>query len=529
MHILRLTIDGNQANNPTGGAGVILLNYRVLIRDVVVKDVRTDGIVVSDMNAAGRVINNTAVENRIESTRIVNPLRHGILVLDTLKSRRLTDGYIENSVVEGAGGTGMRIERAAGWFISGNRVSASGGTGMYLDQVWGTFVRDNVIDGFGGGASTGTRYGVQIINLISGRPSDLHDNVVTTAEIPGLVYRYYSLRVVGGISQSLVLRQNLAFRSAGAGSSSVGYELIAPSGATLSVRSSDNTTMGGPTQYTTSGVVKMTNAPGTNPTPNADVRAFTADDTWVKPLGGYKTVRVVVIGGGGGGASGRPTSLGTVGSGGGGGGGGALSTTTFPYSAVPSSVPVQVGVGGAGAPGDATAGASGNPGTRTSFGALLSADGGAGGVALPAAAGPAAGGVHAGGTGGLPATNGTDGGTGGKAASGGGGAGGGITVFGVPCNGGNGGGSTVTSRDGGLGGLALLVDGANADPQSVDGEPNPGPGGGGGAASILGAGGAGGAGARWGGGGGGGGASLAGFPSGSGGGGASGYVLVITS
>jgi hypothetical protein len=98
---------------------------------------------------------------------------------------------------------------------------------------------------------------------------------------------------------------------------------------------------------------------------------FTANGTWNKPTGA-KLIRVQVQGGGGAGGGAGATGAGQA-SAGGGGQGGAYAESWILASAVGSSVAVTVGAGGTG-----VSGATGNAGGTSSFGALVSAAGGAG-------------------------------------------------------------------------------------------------------------------------------------------------------
>lgn len=106
--------------------------------------------------------------------------------------------------------------------------------------------------------------------------------------------------------------------------------------------------------------------------PFAGVRAYASPGvfTWNVPVGVKKAWVTVIGGGGGGGRSG------TSGIGSGGGGGGGLSQKLVDLSGV-SSIAVTVGAGGLGA---SVAGEAGETGGASSFGVLLSATGGVGGM-----------------------------------------------------------------------------------------------------------------------------------------------------
>ena len=102
--------------------------------------------------------------------------------------------------------------------------------------------------------------------------------------------------------------------------------------------------------------------------------------TWNKPLTGLKYVEVCCVGAGGGGGGGRKSAAPCQG--GTGGGGGAIVWATFDAALLASSYQINIGAGGAGGAG-ATAtgnGTTGTSGGTSSFGTLVIAQGGSGGI-----------------------------------------------------------------------------------------------------------------------------------------------------
>jgi hypothetical protein len=262
-------------------------------------------------------------------------------------------------------------------------------------------------------------------------------------------------------------------------------------------------------------------------------QTFTSSGTWTKPSGA-SLVLVRVWGAGGGGAGGTVGAVSTSKSGGSGGGGGAFYEKFFYASELASTVSVTIGAAGTGGA-SATVGVAGG---QTSFGTLVTANGGTGG-----AFGGSTGGSAQGITSSTSANVGLLAGVGGSSLSyygGGGSSTLGSTGSQSILGGGGGGGSGWESSGnvlfaGGLGGQSGLATGVGSAGTSSAGAPTAGGaatsagcGGGGGGSAQTTNGGAGGAGAFPGGGGGAGGTTRTGFSGGAGGAGAAGYCEVYT-
>ena len=276
------------------------------------------------------------------------------------------------------------------------------------------------------------------------------------------------------------------------------------------------------------------------PAGGADVRLYTANDTWTNPSPSTpKRVFVRLVGGGGGGGSGRKGAAGATRCGGGGGGGAAVVefwTLTTELSGTES---VVVGAGGTGGASQTTNTTNGNPGVAggdTTFAGTTAIGGNSG-----------TGGTATAGTAGAATTNASIIGVGVAATAAGGAAGASgvagvaaaTVIFHAPTGGGGGGGHDAANvvRAGGNGGsmgsagsITLISGGTGGasgggNGSAGNGVRGSGTGGGGGGSG----GGNGGNGGGFGSGGGGGAAGTDSVTnSGKGGDGAPGYVLIIT-
>ncbi len=227
--------------------------------------------------------------------------------------------------------------------------------------------------------------------------------------------------------------------------------------------------------------------------PVTDIQTFNSNGTWTKPSGGLK----VLVQMWGGGASGAKTQNGGGGSGG--GGGGMYLEGWFNAADLAGTVAITIGTGGTAISANDT---NGNDGVATTFGSLLSARGGYGGIR-----GAGGGNDGTGGAGGRPHAGGTaisgifpDGAV--SSVGGAGlysGAGGGATLASTAYAGGastfgGAGGGGASSTNQGAGGTSTYGGNGSAGVSTGSASAGSVPGGGGGAAVSAGNSGAGGAG-----------------------------------
>lgn len=135
------------------------------------------------------------------------------------------------------------------------------------------------------------------------------------------------------------------------------------------------------------------------------IQTFSANGTYT-PTTGMDYCIIECLGGGGAGGGAQATTAAQF-SAGTGGGGGEYSRGTFSAATIGASQSVTIGAAGAG-----SSGATGGNGGNTSVGALISSNGGSGGLVMPASTGGQAGGGvgGTGGSGGQVRTPGNDGG-----------------------------------------------------------------------------------------------------------------------
>ena len=193
IHISNLRINGNREHNSTGH-GVALMNYNSSVEDCFVTACPDDGIHVSDRNAAGTVIANSCVETRIVGNKVNNCSGHGIMVLDTDFSGRLTDGYCIRNIVSNTDDDAIVIARSSGWWVSENHAYTCQRDGIVVGALWNTYLVNNEVDRFGDAQGGELFCGFRVESILDGRPSVISGNVASTTEYSNDSYRYYSIR-----------------------------------------------------------------------------------------------------------------------------------------------------------------------------------------------------------------------------------------------------------------------------------------------------------------------------------------------
>lgn len=185
------------------------------------------------------------------------------------------------------------------------------------------------------------------------------------------------------------------------------------------------------------------------------VRVYTAGATWTKPSGiKYALIRVQAAGGGGGGTTANTSSFA------GGGGAGSYGERTVAAASLGATETVTINAAGLG-----FSSANGSAGGTASFGALVTCNGGAGGLKGTGASANGGAGGTAGAGGDINLAGQAGGAGGGSSGTGGqseiGGAGGASVTTGTgntaPNYGGGGGGSAITTSAGGDGGPGIVI------------------------------------------------------------------------
>lgn len=246
--IENLTIDGNKANNSSSTAcGIALTNFRTWVVDCDIINTPKDGIRFTDTTANGtNIVTNSCVENRIMNCRIDTTGGDGVRVL--AGSNTNTDGYLANCIISNTTGSGVNLDRSAGWHITGNHLYSIKLNGIYANNAYGTFITNNYVEDFGGQATASAYYvGIEVVQL-TGRPSTISGNFVGCAESSASVggYQYYNLvSAFGSTDSHMIFTGNMAHGPASPTNKGIGYVMQSNGGGSTSIIYASNNDIDG--------------------------------------------------------------------------------------------------------------------------------------------------------------------------------------------------------------------------------------------------------------------------------------------
>lgn len=210
VSIRHLKLDGNSANN-TGAqtTGIIMRSWLSVIEDVLITDMSSDGLRLTNKSANGTGLKATQVNGRISANFIEKSGRYGIYVEDSQNS--VTDWTLTDNWIGESGVDGIHLEDAAGWMIERNNIYREHHNAIYADRIFGTSISDNYIGGFGETKDAGIWYGIYATvqggasSTISGNRISNHGANQNGNNNPGATYRYLALAGVNyGVGQVTV-------------------------------------------------------------------------------------------------------------------------------------------------------------------------------------------------------------------------------------------------------------------------------------------------------------------------------------
>ncbi len=184
VHVANLYFDGNSSNNTkppaNGGHGIIFMSSDSIIRECWFVNISCTAIVFSDVNLAGNVIINSAIENHVLNCKVNVAGQYGIWVRDQGEGT-CTDGYIRDCVINMTTDTSIFLERGAGWFLSGNHVYDCVKSGIVVNNAWATSIVANEIDGYGTDPTVAVNYYTGIgVTCIGPRPTIVEGNIIVS-------------------------------------------------------------------------------------------------------------------------------------------------------------------------------------------------------------------------------------------------------------------------------------------------------------------------------------------------------------
>jgi hypothetical protein len=236
-----LTLEGNREANPRAGDGLVLRSWASVVEDVLVLGANRHGIRVTNPSANGTLLGNTQVNGRISACHVAESGGSGIRVEDP--GNAVTDWQLTDNWVAGAGGAGISLDNAAGWYVERNHVYGVAGGAIAAERLFGSSVSDNYIEDFGG-------FGIRASVQGEAASTVAHNRVVGPS---GGVSAFVSVRVNYGAAAVAVVANTI--RGSGAG---IGFDYQAGAGTTAMIASTGNLVTGVTTPRRVSSGVTVT-------------------------------------------------------------------------------------------------------------------------------------------------------------------------------------------------------------------------------------------------------------------------------
>lgn len=176
ISIRQMTLDGNSLKNQQAQTdGIIMRSWLSSIEDMLITDMRGNGIRLTNKSANGTELTTTQVNGHISDNQINQSGLHGIYVEDSQNA--VTDWTLIDNWIAFSGMDGIHLENAAGWTIERNHIYGVPQNAIYAHRLWGTSVSDNLIEDFGETDSPGTWHGIYA-SIQGGATSTISNNRV---------------------------------------------------------------------------------------------------------------------------------------------------------------------------------------------------------------------------------------------------------------------------------------------------------------------------------------------------------------
>lgn len=156
--VSNLGINANRANQSSGaGHGVALLTFWDDLQYVEVQNCLGNGIHYSATRRDGTEITGSSVEHHLFRCVVRNVNGYGIRVYDpTPSAQTITDGWLNDCVVQNVGFDGIRVDSSAGWRVEGCHLYGLPQHGIHMGRADSTRVEGNYIETWGTSATPGT-------------------------------------------------------------------------------------------------------------------------------------------------------------------------------------------------------------------------------------------------------------------------------------------------------------------------------------------------------------------------------------